>query len=64
MRIRTGELEEHIAADVACATACYLDWTGDGDFEDGLGRDLFVQTARYWLRAFASTAKGEGISTA
>src|SRR5205823_1340925 len=28
-RIRTGEAEEHITADVAWAASCYLDWTGD-----------------------------------
>src|SRR5438034_709723 len=31
--IRTGELEEHITADVAWAAACYLDWSGDASFE-------------------------------
>jgi trehalose/maltose hydrolase-like predicted phosphorylase len=46
--IRTGELEEHIVGDVAWAAACYLDWTGDKEFAAGPGRDLFVETARYW----------------
>ena len=46
--IRTGELEEHIVADVAWAAACYIDWTGDTAFADGAGRDLLVETARYW----------------
>ena len=46
--IRTGELEEHIVGDVAWAAACYLDWTGDEAFAAGPGRDLFVETARYW----------------
>ena len=44
--IRTGELEEHIVADVAWGAACYLDWTGDEEFLRGPGRDLFVETAR------------------
>ena len=48
VRIRTGELEEHIVGDVAWAAACYLDWTGDETFADGPGRELFVETARYW----------------
>ncbi len=48
VRIRTGELEEHIVADVAWAASLYLDWTGDADFEAGPGRELFVETARYW----------------
>ena len=46
--IRTGELEEHIVGDVAWAAACYLDWTGDEAFAAGPGRDLIVETARYW----------------
>jgi trehalose/maltose hydrolase-like predicted phosphorylase len=45
--IRTGELEEHITADVAWAAACYLDWTGDGSFEPR-ARELLLETARYW----------------
>ena len=48
IRVRTGELEEHIVADVAWAAACYLDWTGDWAFAAGPGRELFVETARYW----------------
>ncbi|MGC9669787.1 glycosyl hydrolase family 65 protein [Planosporangium sp. 12N6] len=46
--VRTGEWEEHIVADVAWATASYLDWTGDAAFAAGAGRDLLVETARYW----------------
>jgi trehalose/maltose hydrolase-like predicted phosphorylase len=48
VRIRTGELEEHIVADVAWAAQTYLDWTGDEAFAAGAGRDLFLETARYW----------------
>jgi trehalose/maltose hydrolase-like predicted phosphorylase len=47
-RIRTGESEEHIVADVAWAAACYLDWTGDEAFAAGPARELFTETARYW----------------
>ena len=46
--IRTGELEEHIVADVAWAAGCYVDWSGDAAFAAGPGRDLFIETARYW----------------
>jgi trehalose/maltose hydrolase-like predicted phosphorylase len=46
--VRTGQLEEHIVADVAWAAACYLDWTGDTSFSADGGRDLLVETARYW----------------
>jgi len=48
VRIRTGELEEHIVADVAWAAAQYLDWTGDQRFAAGPGRRLLAETARYW----------------
>jgi kojibiose phosphorylase len=47
-RIRTGELEEHIVADVAWAAACYQEWTGDTAFAIGPGLRLLVETARYW----------------
>jgi beta-phosphoglucomutase family hydrolase len=46
--VRTGQLEEHIVAEVAWAASCYVDWTGDTSFGDGPGLDLFVDTARYW----------------
>jgi trehalose/maltose hydrolase-like predicted phosphorylase len=48
VRIRTGELEEHIVGDVAWAAAHYLAWTGDEAFAAGAGRELFLETARYW----------------
>ena len=48
VRIRTGELEEHIVGDVAWAAAHYLAWTGDDDFGAGAGRELLLETARYW----------------
>ena len=46
--ILTGPLEEHIVADVAWAAACYIDWTADAAFAGGPGRELIVQTARWW----------------
>jgi trehalose/maltose hydrolase-like predicted phosphorylase len=48
VRIRTGEAEEHITADVAWAASTYVDWTGDEAFAEGPGRELLVETARYW----------------
>jgi trehalose/maltose hydrolase-like predicted phosphorylase len=48
IRIRTGESEEHVVADVAWAASCYLDWTGDEEFAAGPGLRLLVETARYW----------------
>jgi trehalose/maltose hydrolase-like predicted phosphorylase len=46
--VHTGELEEHIVADVAWAACRYADWTGDAAFLAGPGRALLVDTARYW----------------
>jgi trehalose/maltose hydrolase-like predicted phosphorylase len=47
--IYTGQREEHIVADVAWAAGCYIDWTGDQAFREGPGRQLLVETARYWV---------------
>ena len=46
--ILTGSHEEHIVADVAWAAVRYADWSGDTAFLAGPGRDLVVETARYW----------------
>lgn len=46
--IMTGQLEEHIDADVAWAACHYSDWTGDRAFLNGPGRPLVRETARYW----------------
>jgi trehalose/maltose hydrolase-like predicted phosphorylase len=46
--ILTGAHEEHIVADVAWAAVRYAEWTGDAAFLEGPGRDLVVETARYW----------------
>jgi trehalose/maltose hydrolase-like predicted phosphorylase len=59
-RIRTGELEEHIVADVAWAAACYQDWTGDTAFAAGPGRTLLVETARYWASRIEADGDGRG----
>ena len=59
-RIRTGELEEHIVADVAWAAACYQEWTGDTAFAAGPGRKLLVETARYWASRVEVDANGRG----
>ena len=58
VRIRTGELEEHIVGDVAWAASCYLAWTGDEAFAAGPGRDLFLETARYWASRVRFDAGG------
>ena len=56
--IYTGQREEHIVADVAWAAGCYVDWTGDRAFREGAGRQLFVETARYWASRVECDADG------
>ncbi len=58
--VLTGELEEHIVADVAWAAACYIDWTGDAEFASGQGRELIVQTARWWASRIEQDDQGRG----
>ncbi len=60
MRIRTGESEEHVVADVAWAASFYLDWTGDAEFAAGPARELFVETARYWASRIRVDRTGRG----
>jgi trehalose/maltose hydrolase-like predicted phosphorylase len=57
--IRTGELEEHIVADVAWAACCYLDWTADAAFGAGPAQELLVETARYWASRIRVDRAGE-----
>jgi trehalose/maltose hydrolase-like predicted phosphorylase len=57
--VRTGQLEEHIVGDVAWAADCYLEWTGDSAFAAGPGRELFVETARYWASRIRHTSDGK-----
>ena len=58
--VLTGELEEHIVADVAWAAACYIDWTGDLAFATGPGRELIVQCARWWASRIERDEHGRG----
>ena len=58
--ILTGELEEHIVADVAWAALQYAAWTGDEEFLRGPGRPLVLETARYWASRVEADADGRG----
>jgi trehalose/maltose hydrolase-like predicted phosphorylase len=58
--IRTGELEEHISADVAWAAWQYASWTGEWGFLEGPGRDLLLDTARYWESRIRTDGSGAG----
>jgi len=58
--VLTGELEEHIVADVAWAAAHYADWTGDHAFVAGPGREMLVHTARWWAARIELDDDGAG----
>jgi trehalose/maltose hydrolase-like predicted phosphorylase len=58
--ITTGPHEEHIVADVAWAAAHYAAWTGDQGFLAGAGRDLVIETARFWASRIRTDAEGHG----
>ena len=60
IQIRTGELEEHIVADVAWAASEYAAWTGDAEFLRGPGADLLLDTARYWASRVTIEPDGRG----
>lgn len=46
--ILTGELEEHVVADVAWAALHYARWCGDDGFLRGRATEILRETARYW----------------
>jgi len=58
--VDSGPHEEHIVADVAWAATRYAAWTGDTAFLAGAGRDLVVDTARYWASRIQIDASGLG----
>ena len=58
--ILTGQMEEHIVADVAWGASCYLDWTDDAEFRVGPGLTLLVETARYWASRIRLDEEGRG----
>ena len=56
--IRTGDLEEHVTADIAWAAWHHAAWQGDWAFLRGPGRPLLVDTARYWADRVSWDADG------
>jgi trehalose/maltose hydrolase-like predicted phosphorylase len=58
--IATGAHEQHIVSDVAWAAAHYTAWTGDAAFLSGVGRDLVIDTARYWASRIRVDEHGKG----
>lgn len=49
VRIWTGEIEEHITADVAWSVEHYWRWTGDDRFLVTEGAEMVLEGARYWM---------------
>jgi trehalose/maltose hydrolase-like predicted phosphorylase len=60
VRIYTGEIEEHITADVAWAARHYTHWSGDHDYFDGTVRDLIIGGAEYWASRVEIDEAGTG----
>lgn len=58
--IVTGQHEEHIVADVAWAATRYATWTGDKRFLRESGRDLVLDSARYWASRIRLGPDGRG----
>jgi trehalose/maltose hydrolase-like predicted phosphorylase len=48
IKIRTGEREHHISADIAYGVWQYWRATGDDAFMVGAGAEMLVETARFW----------------
>ncbi len=57
--VLSGRYQEHITADVAWAASHYLDWTADDAFAAGDGRQLLLETARYWAARISHGAEGQ-----
>jgi kojibiose phosphorylase len=57
-RIWTGEIEEHITADIAWSADHYWQWTGDDRFLIEEGAEMTVDGAAYWHSRFESDADG------
>jgi trehalose/maltose hydrolase-like predicted phosphorylase len=60
MPIHTGELEEHITADVAWAAWQLSSWTGSWHLLGRRGRPLLLETARYWASRIRLDDAGRG----
>ncbi|MGA8417875.1 MAG: glycosyl hydrolase family 65 protein [Candidatus Dormiibacterota bacterium] len=58
VRVRNGEMENHIVADVAWAACRYDDWAGNDAFRRGPLLHLLVATARYWASRIECDADG------
>lgn len=62
VRILTGELQEHITADVAWAAHHYWRWSGDDAFMASSGAEMIVEGARYWASRVDVNDRGAHIN--
>lgn len=58
LKVLTGVQEHHIAADVAWAACQYAEVTGDDGFLAGMGVEMVVETARFWVSRTTEDAAG------
>lgn len=58
VRIWTGEIEEHITADVAWCADHYWRWTGDDAFMAAEGAEMIIDGATYWMSRLESEPDG------
>lgn len=58
--VLTGDLEEHVTADVAWAADHYATWCADPAFLTGPGRELVTGTAAYWASRIRPDGDGRG----
>lgn len=58
VRIWTGEIEEHITADVAWCADHYWRWTGDDRFMETEGAEMIIDGATYWMSRVESEGDG------
>lgn len=59
IKIYTHKMEHHITADVAYAFYKYYTVTGDQEFMDRYGYEIFIETARFWASRVEYKAKGK-----
>ncbi|HVZ10059.1 glycosyl hydrolase family 65 protein [Rhodopila sp.] len=59
VEVRTGTMEQHIAADVAYAVWRYWRITGDVDFLLSAGAEIILETGRFWASRARLEADGK-----
>ncbi len=59
LRVRNGEEEHHISADIAFAVWSYWQATGDDQFFLEAGAEILLETARFWASRCTGAADGQ-----